>query len=100
MLDRRTPIAGVPPTPRSVTIAARPEPLAVVPEETALIVVDMQNAYLSKDGYLDLCGFDISGAPPVIAEVARAAAEFNVTAFFGWLTTAAALRAALMANAR
>jgi ureidoacrylate peracid hydrolase len=61
--------------PRSVTIAARPEPLAVVPEETALIIVDMQNAYLSKGGYLDLCGFDVSGAPPVIAEVARVIAD-------------------------
>jgi ureidoacrylate peracid hydrolase len=30
--------------PRTVQIAARPEPIAVVPEETALIVVDMQHA--------------------------------------------------------
>jgi ureidoacrylate peracid hydrolase len=32
-------------------------------------------------------------------EAAQKAAEFNVTAFFGWLTTAAELRAALMTNA-
>ena len=30
----------------------------------------MQNAYCSKGGYLDLCGFDVSGAAPVIAETA------------------------------
>src|SRR4051794_40011938 len=60
-----------PPMPRTVQIAARPEPITVVPEETALIVVDMQHAYLSKGGYLDLCGFDVSGSPPVIEECAR-----------------------------
>ena len=56
--------------PRTVQIAARPEPITVVPEETALIVVDMQHAYLSPGGYLDLCGFDVSGSPPVIEEAA------------------------------
>ena len=45
--------------PRTVQIAARPEPITVVREETALIVVDMQHAYLSPGGYLDLCGFDV-----------------------------------------
>ena len=34
------------------------------PAETALIIVDMQNAYASPGGYLDLAGFDISGAAP------------------------------------
>ena len=57
--------------PRTVQIAARPDPITVVPEETALIVVDMQHAYLSKGGYLDLCGFDVSGSLPVVEECAR-----------------------------
>lgn len=57
--------------PRTVQLAARPEPISVVPEETALIVVDMQNAYCSKGGYIDLVGFDVSAAPPVIEECAR-----------------------------
>jgi ureidoacrylate peracid hydrolase len=61
--------------PRTITIAARPQPLTVVAEETALVVVDMQNAYLSKGGYLDLCGFDVSGSPPVIEETARLIGE-------------------------
>lgn len=55
---------------RTVTLPARPEPLTVTVEETALIIVDMQNAYCSKGGYLDLVGFDVSGAAPVIAEAA------------------------------
>jgi ureidoacrylate peracid hydrolase len=56
---------------RTVQLAARPEPISVVPEETALIVVDMQHAYCSPGGYIDLVGFDVSGAPPVIEEAAR-----------------------------
>lgn len=59
--------------PRTVTLPARPEPITVTVEETALVIVDMQNAYLSKGGYIDLVGFDVSGAPPVIAETARIA---------------------------
>ncbi len=58
---------------RTVTLPARPEPITVTVEETALIIVDMQNAYLSKGGYIDLVGFDVSGAPPVIEETARIA---------------------------
>ena len=56
----------------TVTLGARPEPLAIAPSETALIVVDMQNAYASKDGYLDLAGFDVSTTPPVIERIATA----------------------------
>jgi ureidoacrylate peracid hydrolase len=66
--------------PRTVQIAARPEPITVVPEETALIVVDMQHAYLSPGGYLDLCGFDVSGSPPVIEECARVIAACRAAA--------------------
>ena len=58
---------------RTVTLPARPEPLTVTIEETALIIVDMQNAYLSKGGYIDLVGFDVSASPPVIEETARIA---------------------------
>jgi ureidoacrylate peracid hydrolase len=50
----------------SLTLPARPEPLRLKPNETALIVVDMQNAYASKGGYIDIAGFDVSGAPAAI----------------------------------
>jgi ureidoacrylate peracid hydrolase len=53
-------------------IAARPERLAFDPKASALIVVDMQNAYASPGGYLDRAGFDISGARDAIGQVLRA----------------------------
>ncbi|MBW7974849.1 pyrimidine utilization protein B [Bradyrhizobium sp. BR 10289] len=51
---------------RFVTLPARPEPLRLAVDETAVVVVDMQNAYASPNGYLDLAGFDISGAKAAI----------------------------------
>ena len=53
-------------------LPARPEPLAFHAAQTALVVVDMQNAYASVGGYVDTAGFDISGAQGVIGNVARA----------------------------
>ncbi|KAB1072407.1 pyrimidine utilization protein B [Methylobacterium planeticum] len=55
-------------------LAARPEPIAFEAAATALIVVDMQNAYATKGGYLDRAGFDVSGTGPVIARIAEAVA--------------------------
>jgi ureidoacrylate peracid hydrolase len=54
----------------AVTLPARPEALRLAPEHTAVIVVDMQNAYASKGGYVDLAGFDISGAAGTIGKIA------------------------------
>ena len=59
---------------RAVILEARPEPLRLDPARTALIVVDMQNAYASPGGYLDLAGFDISGAAAATEAVHAAAA--------------------------
>jgi ureidoacrylate peracid hydrolase len=56
---------------RYVTLPARPEPIRVAVDETAVVVIDMQNAYASKDGYLDLAGFDIGGAAKVIEQSAK-----------------------------
>ncbi len=53
-----------------VTLAARPEALRLAPQETAVVVIDMQNAYASEGGYVDLAGFDISGAAGVIGKIA------------------------------
>ena len=49
-----------------VTLAARPDPVDVALEQSALIVVDMQNAFASKGGMLDLAGHDISAAAAVV----------------------------------
>ena len=59
-------------TGRAVVLPARPEPLRLDPTRTALVVVDMQNAYASPGGYLDLAGFDISGAAATIEKVVAA----------------------------
>jgi hypothetical protein len=46
--------AGLAPASSEVTLPARPEALTVKPAETAVIVVDMQNAYATQGGYVDL----------------------------------------------
>ncbi|HEY6814157.1 MAG TPA: pyrimidine utilization protein B [Croceibacterium sp.] len=56
---------------RRVTLPARPEPLALAAEETAVVVVDMQNAYASASGYVDLAGFDIAGAAGTIGQIGK-----------------------------
>jgi len=53
----------------TIVLPAKPEPLTVSVSQTAVVVIDMQNAYASPGGYLDLAGFDISGAPAVIANI-------------------------------
>ena len=62
-----------PDDPDARLLEARPEPMLIKPSETALIIVDMQNAYASPGGYLDLAGFDISGAAPAIEKIKEAA---------------------------
>jgi ureidoacrylate peracid hydrolase len=75
---------------RYVTLSARPEPLRLAVEETAVVVVDMQNAYASPGGYLDLAGFDIAGAKAAITatqDALKVAREAGVTVIFfqnGW----------------
>ncbi len=48
---------------------ARPEPVEIDPLQTAVIVVDMQNAFASRGGLLDIAGADISGAPAVVESI-------------------------------
>lgn len=73
-----------------VILSATPEPLTFRLSQSALIVVDMQNAYASKEGYLDRAGFDISGTQNVIANTAKAihqARDAGMTIVFfqnGW----------------
>lgn len=52
-------------------LVARPEALTLAREQTAVIVIDMQNAYASPGGYVDKAGFDIGGAGDAIDGVAR-----------------------------
>jgi ureidoacrylate peracid hydrolase len=48
------------------TLIAKPEPLEVDFRRSAVIVVDMQNAFARKGGTLDIAGADLSAAPSVI----------------------------------
>lgn len=73
-----------------IELQARPEAIALDPSRTAVIVVDMQNAYASKGGYVDQAGFDISGAKGAIGNIvavvdaARAAGMQIVFLQNGW----------------
>jgi ureidoacrylate peracid hydrolase len=48
---------------------AKPEPLDVDFYSSAVVVVDMQNAFASRGGMLDLAGVDISGAARVVSAI-------------------------------
>jgi len=50
-----------------VTLTAGPDPIDIDPQRTAIIVVDMQNAFAAKGGMFDLAGFDISRSADIIA---------------------------------
>jgi len=56
----------------SPVLESSPEPIKLDPSQTALIVVDMQNAYASQGGYLDLAGFDVTATKPVIDKIKQA----------------------------
>jgi ureidoacrylate peracid hydrolase len=66
-----------PPPPAAATdgdtilVPARPEAIRIARARSVLVVLDVQNAFLSKNGYIDLCGFDVSAAPAVIAAIGR-----------------------------
>lgn len=64
----------IPASATGPVLDARPEAIRLDPKETALIVVDMQNAYATPGGYVDLAGFDLSGARSTIANIQRAIA--------------------------
>lgn len=50
-------------------LVARPESLPLDPSRTALVIVDMQNAFVHKGGMFDLAGMDIAGAQGVVQTV-------------------------------
>jgi ureidoacrylate peracid hydrolase len=47
----------------------RPEAIEIALDRSAVIVVDMQNAFASKGGTLDLAGSDLSEAPRVVRTI-------------------------------
>jgi len=65
--------AASPSEPKSglVTLDAKPEPIAIDPARTAVIVVDMENDFAAKGGMFDRAGVDISGAQKAIGPTTR-----------------------------
>src|ERR1051325_7554896 len=54
-----------------VEVEARPEAFSFEPARSAIILVDMQNGCVSKNGYLDRAGFDISEAQNTLGNCQR-----------------------------
>jgi ureidoacrylate peracid hydrolase len=52
---------------------AKPEPVEIDLRKAAVVVVDMQNAFATKGGMLDIAGVDISGAAQVAQSIKRIA---------------------------
>ena len=65
-----------------IYLDAEPESIVLDPATTALVVVDMQNAYLSKGGYLDRVGFDVSTSGPVIETATSVLAAARAAGLF------------------
>src|SRR5438876_6820752 len=65
------PASAAEPKNEIVTLNAKPEPIAIDPARSAVIVVDMENDFVAKGGMFDRAGRDISGAQKAIAPTAR-----------------------------
>jgi ureidoacrylate peracid hydrolase len=50
-----------------LTLPAEPEPITIAIDRTAVLVVDMQNAFASPGGMLDLAGIDVRPARDAVA---------------------------------
>jgi ureidoacrylate peracid hydrolase len=55
----------------ALRLDTRPDPLEIDLARTAVVVVDMQNAFASPGGLLDFAGVDISGAGEVVGRIGK-----------------------------
>ena len=75
---------------RTIEIPAEPESISLDLDRTAVVVVDMQNAFASPGGMLDLAGIDVAPARDAVAntrlvcEAARAADVAVIYLTIGW----------------
>ncbi len=68
-----------------IALPARPEPIEIDREQTAVLLVDMQNAFASTGGMLDLAGIDVKPAAGAVANarlVVDAARDANVPVIY------------------
>ena len=54
---------------KHVVLQAEPEPIEIVLDRTAVVVIDMQNAFVSKGGFFDLASFDVSPSRHIIGPI-------------------------------
>lgn len=67
-----------------LTLPARPRPFALDPAACALLVIDMQNEFLTTGGWIDALGMDVSLLEPAARNVERvlgAARKAGLTIF-------------------
>jgi ureidoacrylate peracid hydrolase len=57
--------------PLRITLDARPHPITLDLQETAVLVSDMQNDFSTKGGLFDRAGIDLSGIHATVAPIAR-----------------------------
>jgi len=73
-----------------IVLPARPEPIEIESERTAVVLVDMQNAFASPGGMLDLAGMDVGPARDAVtnartlADAARGAGIPVIYLVIGW----------------
>ncbi len=71
MSDKVIP-ASTPTSPADVVLLqAEPQPLEIDRQRTAVVVIDMQNAFVSKGAMYDLRGIDISGGQRIIEPIQK-----------------------------
>ncbi len=76
---------AVAPAIQPAILEAEPDPLQIDLQRTAVVVIDMQNAFVGKGGMLNLLGADVSGTPKiveVINNMTRAARAIGVSVIF------------------
>ena len=70
---------------QKIKIPAEPTSITVDVSKTALIIVDMQNAFVRKGAYFDLSGYDISRTEriiPTCQSVIQTAREKGITIIY------------------
>src|SRR4030042_3814752 len=55
----------------NLKLAPEPEPIDIDLQRTAVVVVDMQNAFISKGGMFDLRGFDVTPNQKIIEPIKK-----------------------------